>query len=157
MTIPSGEDTEASTVQQSKEVQSKEAEDLQQAEETALVIIKVKTSERTKVARQQIQLYEPPTQRQRGRSESPSADVTVKPLDKELSKLTVMKSVQKYKQRFLDHAQEEGCHLLKYEKVLAESWEKMNADDQVARQEMEREEVHHNTQQKEEEAKKEVK
>ena len=50
-------------------------------------------------------------------------------MDKELSKLAAMKSVQEYKQRFLDHAQEEGCHLLKYEKVLAESWEKTKADD----------------------------
>ena len=46
LTIPSGEDTEASTVQHSEEVQSKEAKDLQQAEETALVMIKVKSSER---------------------------------------------------------------------------------------------------------------
>ena len=60
LTIPSGEDTEASMVQQSKEVLSKEAEDLQQAEETAVVMIKVKALERPKVARQQIQLYEPP-------------------------------------------------------------------------------------------------
>ena len=50
-------------------------------------------------------------------------------MDKELSKLTVMKSVQEYKQRFLDHAQEDGHYLLKYEKVLAESWEKTKADD----------------------------
>ena len=77
-------------------------------------------------------------------------------MDKELSKLAVMKIVQEYKQRFLDHAQEEGHHLLKYENVLAESWEKMEADDQVARQEMEREEAQHITHQKEEEAKKEV-
>ena len=97
MTIPSGEDTEASTVQQSKEVQSKEVKDLQQAEETALVMIKVKALERPKVARQQIQLYESPAGRQRSRSESPSADVSMTPLDKELSKLTVMKSVQEYK------------------------------------------------------------
>ena len=53
LTIPSGEDTEASTVQQSKEVQGKEADDLQQAEETAVVMIKVKALERPKVARQQ--------------------------------------------------------------------------------------------------------
>ena len=50
-------------------------------------------------------------------------------MDKELSKLTAMKSVQEYKQRFLDHTQEEGCYLLKYEKVLAESWEKTKAED----------------------------
>ena len=60
LTIPSSEDTEASMVQQSEEVQGKEAEDLQQAEETALVMIKVKASERPKVGRQQVQLYEPP-------------------------------------------------------------------------------------------------
>ena len=79
------------------EVQSKEAKNLQQAEETALVMIKVKASERPNIARQQIQLYEPPAQRQRGRSESPSADVSMKPMDKELSKLVAMKSVQEYK------------------------------------------------------------
>ena len=145
LTIPSGEDTEASMVQQSDEVQSKEAKDLQQAEETALVMIKVKALERPKVARQQIQLYEPPAQRQRGRSENLSVDVSMEPMDQELSKLAAMKSVQEYKQRFLDHAQEESCHLLKYEKVLAESWEKTRADDQVARQEMEREEAQHIT------------
>ena len=60
MTIPSGEETEASIVQQSEEVQGKEADALQQAEETAVVMIKVKASKRPKVARQQIQLYEPP-------------------------------------------------------------------------------------------------
>ena len=60
LTIPSGEDTEASMVQQSKEVQGKEAEDLHQAEETAVVMIKVKALERPKVARQQVQPYEPP-------------------------------------------------------------------------------------------------
>ena len=38
LTIPSGEDTEASTVQQSEEVQGKESDDLQQAEETAVVM-----------------------------------------------------------------------------------------------------------------------
>ena len=129
LTIPSGEDTEASMVQQSEEVQGKDAEYLQQAEETALVMIKVKALERPKVARQQVQLYEPPVQRQRGRSESLSVDVSMKPMDKVLSNLTAMKSVQEYKQRFLDHAQEEGHHLLKYEKVLAESWKKAKADD----------------------------
>ena len=67
-----------------------------------------------------------------------------------------MKPVQEYKQRFLDRAQEECHHLLKYENVLAESWEKTEADDQVARQEMEREEDQHISQQKEEEANKEV-
>ena len=75
LTIPSGDDTEASTVQQSEEVQGKESDDLQQAEETAVVMIKVKALERPKVARQEVQLYHPPAQRQRGRSESPSADV----------------------------------------------------------------------------------
>ena len=60
LTIPSGEDTETSTVQQSEEVQGKENKDLQEAEETAVVMIKVKVSERPKVARQQIQPYEPP-------------------------------------------------------------------------------------------------
>ena len=50
------------------------------------------------------------------------------PMDKVLSKLAAMKPVQEYKQRFLDHAQEEGHHLLKYENVLAESWEKTKAD-----------------------------
>ena len=60
LTIPSGEDTEASMVQQSKEVQGNEANDLQQAKEAAVVKIKVKALERPKVARQQIQLYEPP-------------------------------------------------------------------------------------------------
>ena len=60
LTIPSGEDTEASMVQPSKEVQGKEAKDSQQAEETAVVMIKVKALERPKVARQQVQLYEPP-------------------------------------------------------------------------------------------------
>ena len=64
--------------------------------------------------------------------------------------------MQEYKQRFLDHAQEEGHHLLKYENVLAESWEKTKVDDRVARQEMEREEAQHISQQKEEEAKKKV-
>ena len=53
----------------------------------------------------------------------------MKPMDKELSKLVVMKPVQEYKQRFLDRTQEEGHHLLKYENVLAESWEKTKADD----------------------------
>ena len=96
LTIPSGEDTEASMVQQSKEVQGREAEDLQQAEETALVMIKVKALQRPKVARQQVQLYELQAQRQRGRSESPSVDVSMKPMDKELSKLAGMKSVQEY-------------------------------------------------------------
>ena len=60
LTIPTGEDTEASIVQQSEEVQGKETDDLQQAEETAVVKIKVKTLERPKVARQQVQLYQPP-------------------------------------------------------------------------------------------------
>ena len=156
LTIPSGEDTEASTVQQSEEVQGNGSDDLQQAEETAVVMINVKASERPKVARQEVQLYQPPAQRQGGRSESPSVDVPMKPMDKELSKLAVMKPVQEYKQRFLDCAQEEGHHLLKYENVLAERWEKMKADNQVARQEMEREEAQCISQQKEEEAKKEV-
>ena len=128
LTIPSGEDTEASMVQQSEEVQGKKADDLQQAGETAVVMIKVKASERPKVARQEVQLYQPPARRQRGRSECPSADVSMKPMDKGLSKLAAMKPVQEYKQRFLDHAQEEGHHLLKYENVLAESWEKTKAD-----------------------------
>ena len=92
----------------------------------------------------------------KGRPESLSVDVPMKPMDKELRKLAVMKSVQEYKQRFLNNAQEEGRHLLKYEKVLAESWEKTKAEDQVTRQEMEREEAQHITQQKEEAAKKEV-
>ena len=43
-----------------------------------------------------------------------------------------------------------------YEKVLAESWKQMKADDQVAREEMEREETQCITQLKEEEAKKGV-
>ena len=103
LTIPSGEDTEASTVQQSEEVQGKEADTLQQAEETAVVMTK--------------------------NCQSPSVDVPTKPMDKELSKLTVMKSVQEYKQRFLGNAQEESHHLLKYEKVLAGSWEKTKAGD----------------------------
>ena len=60
LTIPSGEDTEANMVQQSEEVQGKKSDDLQQAEETALVMIKVKASERPKVARQEVQLYQPP-------------------------------------------------------------------------------------------------
>ena len=72
-------------------------------------------------------------------------------MDKELSKLAAMKSVQEYKQRFLDNAQEEDHHLLKYESVLAESWKKLKAEDQVARQEMEREEAQHITQQKDDE------
>ena len=92
-------------------------------------MIKVKASERPKVAGQQIQLYGPPAQRQKGRSESLSVDVPMKPMDEELSKLAVMKSVQEYKQSLLDNAQEEGHHLLKYEKVLAESWEKTRAED----------------------------
>ena len=127
LTIPSGEDTEASMVQQSEEVQGKESDNWQQAEETAVVMIKVKALERPKVARQEVQSYQPPAQRQRGRSESPPADVPMKPMDKELSKLAAMKPVQEYKQRFLDCAQE-GHHLLKYENVLAESWEKTKAD-----------------------------
>ena len=105
LTIHSGGDTEASTVQQSGEVQGKEANDLQQAEETAVVMIKVKALERPKVARQQIQLYEPPAQRQKSRPESPSVDMPMKPMDKELSKLAVMNSVQEYKQNFLDNSQ----------------------------------------------------
>ena len=90
LTIPSGEDTEASMVEQSEEVQGKESDDLQQAEETEVVMIKVKALERPKAARQEVQLYQPPVQRQRGRSESLSADVPIKPMDKELSKLAVM-------------------------------------------------------------------
>ena len=156
LTIPSGEHAEASTVQQSEKVQGKEAKDLEQVEETAVVMIKVKASERPKVARQQIQLYEPPAQRQKGRPESLSADLPMKPMDKELSKLTTMKSVQEYKQHFLDHAQEEGCNLFKYEKVPAETWEKTKTEDRVARQKMEREEAQHITQQKEDAVKKEV-
>ena len=46
LTIPSGEDTDTSTVQQSEEVKGKESDDLQQAEETAVVMIKAKASER---------------------------------------------------------------------------------------------------------------
>ena len=76
-----------------------------------------------------------------------------------------MKPVQEYKQRFLDCAQEdsekvmhptEDCYLLKYGKVIAESWEQMIADDQAVREEMKREEAEHIAQQKEEEAKKEA-
>ena len=78
------------------------------------------------------------------------------PMDIELSKLTVMKSGQEYKQNFLDNAQEEDHHLLKYEKVLAESWEKTKVEDRVARQEKEREEAKCITQQKEEATKKEI-
>ena len=37
----------------------------------------------------------------------------MKPMDKELSKLAAVKSVQEYKQRYLDRAQE-GHHLLRY-------------------------------------------
>ena len=156
LTIPFGEDTEASMVQQSEEVQGKESDGLQQAEETAVVMMKVKALERPKVGRQEVQLYQPPTGRQRGRSGSPTVDVPMKPMGKELSKLAVMKPVQEYKQRFLDHAQEEGHHLLTYENVLEESWEKTKTDNQVAQQGTEREEAQHISQQKEEEAKKEV-
>ena len=62
----------------------------------------------------------------------------MKPLDRELINLAVMKPVQEYKQKFLQNVQEdsekvmhlmEGCELLKYEKKIAESWRQTIEDD----------------------------
>ena len=74
----------------------------------------------------------------------------MKPLDRELINLAVMKLVQEYKQKFLQNVQEDSekvmhlteCHnLLEYEKKIAESWRQTIEDDRVVREQMEREEA----------------
>ena len=90
----------------------------------------------------------------------------MKPLDRELTNLAVMKPVQEYKQKFLQNVQEdservmhpmEGHDLFEYEKKITESWRQTIEDDRVVREQMEREEVERATRQKEEEIEKEGK
>ena len=74
----------------------------------------------------------------------------MKPLDRELINLAVMKPVQEYKQNFLQNVQEdsekimhlaEGHDLFEYEKKIAGSWRQTIEDDRVVREQMEREEA----------------
>ena len=63
-------------------------------------MVMVKRSERPPVSKGEIKFYVPPDrQKDRSRSESP---VSMKPLGQELSQLAARKTVQKFKQRFLD-------------------------------------------------------
>ena len=64
----------------------------------------------------------------------------MKPLDRELINLAVMKPVQEYKQKFLQNVQEdsekvmhliEGRQLLGYEKKIAEGWKQTIEDNRV--------------------------
>ena len=64
----------------------------------------------------------------------------MKPLDRELINLAVMKPVQEYKQKILQNVQEdsekvmhltEGRELLEYEKKIAEGWRQTIEDDRV--------------------------
>ena len=74
----------------------------------------------------------------------------MKPLDRELINLAMMKPVQEYKQKFLQNVQEdsekvmhptEGHDLLENEKKIAESWRQRIEDDRVVREQMERDEA----------------
>ena len=76
--------------------------------------------------------------------------MSMKPLDRELINLAVMRPVQEYKQKFLQSVQEdgekvmhsmEGCELFKYEKKIAEGWKQTIEDDRVVREQLEREEA----------------
>ena len=67
----------------------------------------------------------------------------MKPLDRELINLAVMKPVQEYRQKFLQNVQEdsekvmhlmEGHELLEYEKKIAEGWRQTIEDDRVVRE-----------------------
>ena len=74
----------------------------------------------------------------------------MKPQDRELTNLAVMKPVQEYKQKFLQNVQEdsdkvmhliEGHDLFEYAKKIAESLRQTVEDDRVVREQMEREEA----------------
>ena len=67
----------------------------------------------------------------------------MKPLDRELINLAVMKPVQEYRQKILQNVQEdsekvmhlmEGHELLEYEKKIAEGWRQTIEDDRVVRE-----------------------
>ena len=110
----------------------------------------VKVSEKPKIVRQPTELYQLPAQGQQNQSNSPPSDVSMKPLDRELINLAVIKPVQEYKQKFLQNVQEdskkvmhpmEGCELLEHEKKIAEGWRQTIDDARVVQELMEREEV----------------
>ena len=133
-TLPSSEDVEVTT----------------QDHEETLFTEEVKVSEKPKVARQPVELYQLQAQRQQSQSYSPPSDVSMKPLDRELINLAVRKPVQEYKQNFLQNVHKdsekvmhlaESCDLLEYEKKIAESWRQTIEDDRVVREQMEREEA----------------
>ena len=74
----------------------------------------------------------------------------MKPLDRELINLAVMKPVQEYKQKFLQNVQEdsekvmhltEGHELLEYKKKIAEDWRQTIENDRVVGEQMEIEET----------------